>query len=146
MSTEDVHSRSEEIIEEVDRAENRPQESKKQCLSAGDLYEVILKHPDWRVVEATDNSDSCHPLAQAFCQDNLRFEYDGASRHMKHEGMCEDIIARYGEEPMDEVAYENPVLIQEMFGESWGEDDTHLVKKCTLDGSAKWIKLVPVSR
>lgn len=114
-------------------------------LSAGELFEVILRHPDWRVVEAASSSDACHPLEQVYSPERMLFKYDGASRQMHHEGMCEDIIDRYGTDPMPDAAYRHPVLIQEMYGENWKSDSVHKVRKCTLDGSAKWIKLHPLN-
>lgn len=136
----DAESTNEEADEtEAGDIEGKPE--KPEFLSAGDLYEVILKHKDWRVVEATDEPGTCRPLAQVFAQNKLLFDYDGASHQMKHEGMCEDLIDLYGTEPLDDEAYEQPVLVRELFSESWS--DSHRVRKCTADASAKWIKLYP---
>lgn len=141
---------TEEIIEFSEEGTIRdktqaPERGNNSFLSIGELYETILRHPDWRVVEATDDKDSCHPLKHSYSKENgLRFEYDGASTPMHHEAMCESIIALCGPDPMDDAEYEVPVLVQEIYGEGWGAHDAHKVKKTSLSSSAKWIKLHPI--
>lgn len=116
-------------------------------LTAGKLYDTILRHPDWRVVEVSQQGpDWCHPLKYCYCDGDLRFQYDGSARQYHHEAACEDIIDLNGMEPFDEMRYNKGVyILQDLFADEWDEENTEVVRvrKATLDASAKWIKLHP---
>lgn len=134
-------------IEMLDDVEEPTGDGKGETgLSAKKLYDIILRHPDWRVVEVSEmGSDYCHPLKYWFSTTGLLFQYDGAARQMHHEAECEDIIDLNGAEPLSEERAEEGVYIMQDFTPTeweWSEAVVE-VRKATLDAGAKWIKLHP---
>lgn len=119
-----------------------------KMLSAGKLYDIILRHPDWRVVEVSQTGpDYCHPLKYCYSDGHLLFQYDGSSRQYHHEAECEDIIDLNGTEPFGDERYDRSVyILQDLFSKEWDwSGDVKQVRKATLDAGAKWIKLHPVN-
>lgn len=117
-----------------------------KMLAAGKLYDIILRHPDWRVVEVSSmGNDYCHPLKYHYSHGHLLFQYDGSARQYHHEAECEDIIDLNGGEPFEEKRYgKNVYILQDIFSKEWDWDgDIKQVRKATLDAGAKWIKLHP---
>lgn len=137
-------------VEEVEVVDDGNADSQDDALTAGKLYDTILRHPDWRVVEVSaQGPDYCHPLKYIYSDGDLRFQYDGAARQLHHEAECEEIIDLNGFVPFDEERYGKSVyILQDLYVDEWDEESTEKirVRKSTLDASAKWIKLHPEKR
>lgn len=134
-------------IEEVEKDEEEVTGRSKPNLCAGEVYDIILRHPDWRVVEVSQmGSEYSHPLKYIWSSKGLLFQYDGAARQMHHEAECEEIIDLHGAEPIEGEDRNHKVYIcQDIFADKWEWDNESIVevKKASLDASAQWIKLHP---
>ena len=114
---------------------------KKKHVTGQDLYETIVRHPDWRVVQASDNADSMHPLMFLYDgEGGMMFQHDFAATQLHPHGSCADILDLLGTEGLPDAYARKPVLIGELYIEDWKADGIK-VRKVTLDSSAKWIKL-----
>lgn len=133
------------VLEEIGNESESDDNDASFC--AGKLYDTILRHPDWRVVEVSEQgADYCHPLKYVYSDGELRFQYDGTARQFHYNAGCEEIIDLNGAEPFDEDRYgEGVYIFQDIFAEEWDVNSVDMVKvrKSTLDASAKWIKLHP---
>lgn len=126
----------------IEDTENEQPRMRKKNVTSAELYDVILRHPDWRVVQASmsGNTDSMNPLMYIYDERGIRFEHDFTATALHPHGNCEDILDLLGYEGINNEYGKSAVLIREAYVDSWDEYAMK-IRKITLDPSVKWIKL-----
>lgn len=136
-------------------------------VTAQQLYEIMLKHPDGRVVGALPEANACTPFRFAYIENGLGFYTDLTSTQYHRHALCEEILPLIGDYE-DELDFEEVwtddgfrvesgvvrekegcptpfgdtggvVLVKDAADDPW--DTAKRVTRITRDDSAGWIKL-----
>lgn len=136
-----------DVVEDVtnidDDDDDGEKKKKKKYICGQDLYNVIIKHPDWRVVQHSDSgADSCHPLILEYSHNCFQFKQDASATAMHPHGMCSDILDMIGTDGCPSTMAKAKVKIGDLYLDDWTRDEFFTyVTKIRTNQDAKWIRL-----
>ena len=109
----------------------------KTPLKSIELYEVIRKFPEYRVVGDTGDSETCTPFQFSYHKDSLGFFVDLTATQFHKHALCDDIMDLVGD--VGEGSLEGDILVKDTENDPWSAASS--CYKITRDDSAKWIRL-----